>query len=179
MKTEKLQIIERLISDSFKEIADHLFQQDVNSPHIKKIKDNISKIMDICHEVQDEIRLSDRTPPIQRVILEDSEKIKVLRIAYIMSRFDHPIMSIVLGRKVSQTGAFQHLEKITGVKLTTLRNMRDRFDPYVAQENSNRKGWHQVELLSDYKEIKTIYDRLDYDSLKREMMNILDSYKKA
>lgn len=175
MKNEALRRIEMLVSDSFREIADHAFQSEVNSQHIKKIKNNLSEILTACQLSMEEI-----APAISyRTKLEDADKVNILKIAYAMSRFDYHLLNKITGSSFNQSEAFNYLEKVTGTKSTTLRNVRDRFDPYVKQERSRRKGWHQVQLTPDYIEIKTLYDKQDEAAISRDIVKILNEYSHA
>lgn len=173
MRSENLLIIKSLVADSFKNLADHAFQPEVNSPYLRKIKDNISEIERIC--VSDTVTV----PPIvsQRSKLHDNDKDNLLKIVYAMSRFDFPLIKTITDTDYNQTEAFNYLERITGVKATTLKNMRDRFDPYVTQTRSNRKGWHQAELLPEYDKIIKLYSDKDEAYITQEIAEILDAMK--
>lgn len=175
MNSEAFQIIQRLAADSFKNLADHAFQGEVNSPYLKRVKDNISEMERICLEdTEDEKRIIS-----QRDKLQD-DKTDLLKIVYAMSRFDYPILNSILDKSFNQTQAFNYLERITGVKSTTLKNMRDRFDPYVTQESraKQRKGWHQVDLLPEYEAIRLYYQSKDKNSIMQEIAEILHSLRK-
>jgi DNA-directed RNA polymerase subunit F len=174
MKKETLQKIELLVSDSFREIADHAFQDEVNSQHVKKIKNNLSEILAVCQKDIDEVS----SVIAHRTRLEESDKFNILKIAYAMSRFDYHILNKILGTRYNQSESFNYLEKLTKVKATTLKNIRDRFDPYVKQERSERVGWHQVQLTPDYQDIKNIYDKKDESFISHEMKEILGEYRK-
>ena len=174
MRPEALQLIMKKVADSRKNFADHAFQNEVNSPYLKQIMDNISEMELICQEDSE----SGYTLISQRTKLHDSDKNDLLKIVYAMSRFDYPIISAITGKDYNQTEAFNYLEKITGVKSTTLKNMRDRFDPYIIQTRSKRKGWHQVELLPEYEKIKSLYSYKDEVFVKQELAEILDAMKK-
>lgn len=173
MNSATRQKIERLVSESFHEIAEHACQEEVISPHIKNIKNKLTAILGIC---QAELA----TPPTtvtSRARLETSEKSDILLLAYVMSRFDYQFLNHLLDTSFNQSEALAYLEKLTGVKATTLKNMRDRFDPYVRQERSNRRGWHQAQLLPDYQEIKDQYDEFDEEALTREVERIIHQFR--
>lgn len=170
MDSNNLNAVERLISDSFKEITDHMFQDEVQSVHIKNVKNNLSQILELC-------RKENQGNPEGRIPLDDSTKSSVLKFAYVMSRFDYYIINDILDEKFNQGEAFKYLEKITKVKATSLRNHRDRFDPYVKQERSNRVGWHQHELSDEHLAVKSRYDEMDYDSIKTDIEGLLDKIK--
>jgi len=95
------------------------------------------------------------------------------KIAYVMSRFDYPLINEILKENFNQTGAFEYLAQKLNVKATTLRNYRDRFDPYVKQEKSNRRGWWQVKLTDEFRAIKDEYDKKDREAIKHEIEGIL------
>ena len=95
------------------------------------------------------------------------------KIAYVMSRFDYPLINEVLKKKFNQTEAFEYLAQKLNVKATTLRNYRDSFDPYVKQENSKRRGWWQVKLTDEFQAIKNEYDKKDREEFKYVIEAIL------
>ncbi len=173
MHNETRRKIEMLVYDSFREIADHAFQEKVTSRHIKKVKNNLSEIMSICQKEIEPV-----APAVAvRTRIEDSRRINILKIAYAMSRFDYPIINRILGTRYNQSETFSRLEKLTGVKSATLKNMRDRFDPYVEQEGKDkkRKGWHQVQLSSDYEEVRRRYDKEGEDFIAEEIRSLLNN----
>lgn len=174
MKPEALQLILEKVVDSRKSFADHAFQTEVNSGYLKKIMDNISEIERICKEDSE----GNQSIISQRTRLPHDDKNDVLKIAYAMSRFDYPLINTITGMHQNQTEVFTYLEKTTGVKSNTLKNMRDRFDPYVTQNRSNRKGWHQAELLPDYKNIIDLYSEKDEKFILQQIAEILDLMKK-
>jgi hypothetical protein len=173
MDGETRRKIEMFVYDSFREIADHAFQEKVNSRHIRKIKNNLTEIMSICQKEIESV-----APAVAiRTRIKDSSRMNILKIAYAMSRFDYPIINKILGTRYNQSETFNRLEKLTGVKSATLKNMRDRFDPYVEQEGKDkkRKGWHQVQLSSDYEEIRKRYDKEGEDFIAEEIKSLLSS----
>ncbi len=172
MHNETRRKIEMLVYDSFREIADHAFQEKVNSRHIKKVKNNLSEIMSICQKEIEPV-----APAVAvRTRIVDSRRINILKIAYAMSRFDYPIINRILKTRYNQSETFNRLEKLTGVKSATLKNMRDRFDPYVEQEGKDkkRKGWHQVQLSADYEEVRRRYDKEGEDFIAEEIRSLLN-----
>jgi hypothetical protein len=164
--------IERLVSDCFKEIADHSLQSEVRSIHIKNIINNLQEILK---------QLEYRNPqtyfkPLSReraIKNRKDSKYTILKIAYAMSRFDYPLIQDILDKSLNQTAAFEYLSEKLDIKATTLRNYRDRFDPYVQQENSDRIGWKQAELPDEYIAVKKECDEKDYETIKKEIENIL------
>ncbi len=164
-----------LVNDSFKNLAEHAFQDDVNSPYLKQIKTNLSEIEQICKDASSAEAV---TISSQRTRNPIEDKTNLLKIVYAMSRFDYPMIQSITKTQCSQTEAFNYLAKITGTKATTLKNMRDRFDPYVTQTRSKRKGWHQVDLLPEYQAIKDSYDTKDESTITQEIAEILEQLKK-
>ena len=164
--------IEKLVYACFKELTNHTLQTEVLSPHIKIINLHLENILKCVEKIQDS-----RPNPISqsnvRNIAKSTDRDLVLKIAYAMSRFDFPIINDILKKRFNQTETFQYLAEKLNVKAATLRNYRDMFDPYVKQENSHRKGWHQLQLSDEYQAIKKEYDAMDYASIKNEIESIL------
>lgn len=169
--TERFQKIEDLVADCFREIANHSLQSEVRSIHIKSINENLKEILKILKGSRDQ-NTNFKTRNTMKHITESHRK-SALLIAYALSRFDYHIINDVLGKRFNQTVAFEYLAQRLGLKSSTLRNYRDRFDPYVVQENSNRRGWWQIELPDELQEIKDEYDDNDYDEIKGEITDIL------
>lgn len=173
MPRESLSRIKVLLTESINEIANHAFQNEVNSIHLKRIKDNLIDMLSICKQETESV-----SPVIaSRTRLDYADKTHILKIAYVMSRFDYPLLNNILSTHYNQTETLNYLEKLTGVKSTTLKNIRDRFDPYVKQERSNRRGWYQVQLTPDYLEIKAEYDDKGEEFIAEEIKNILQLFK--
>ncbi|MFA7098200.1 MAG: hypothetical protein WC383_17175 [Gammaproteobacteria bacterium] len=164
--------IERLVSDCFKEIADHSLQSEVRSVHIKTINDNLKNISRLLEELPDRPG-NNKSRFRERTIATGDKRNAVIKVAYAMSRFDFHILNDILNTRFNQTEAFEYLGRRLNVKATTLRNYRDRFDPYVKQENSGRKGWWQVELSDELQAIKDEYDNMDCSEIKDEIACIL------
>ena len=78
--------------------------------------------------------------------------------AYYMSRFEH--YDLGLG---NQSETFKRLADILDVKVNTLKNTRDRFDPYTG---SHRRGWWQVDLVPALVEIKNEFEDFDETKLR-------------
>ena len=98
---------------------------------------------------------------------------KQLQVAYAMSRFDYHIINDITKNNYNQTKIFEFLAHKLKVKSNTLKNYRDSFDPYVKQENSNRKGWWQKKLTHEFKAIKENYDNKTENDIKKELEKIL------
>jgi hypothetical protein len=69
---------------------------------------------------------------------------KVLMTALYLSRFGHEALG--LG---NQDQTFERAAALLGTKKNTLKNHRDRFDPYT---ESGRRGWWQAELSDDLRQ---------------------------
>lgn len=163
--------IERLVSDCFKEIADHSLQSEVRSVHIKTINDNLKNILKQLESLPS--RPIDNKARFGRKHAKGDIKNDAMRIAYAMSRFDYPIINDILETHFNQTQAFEHLAQILDVNKPTLQNYRNMFDPHVKQENSNRRGLYFLELSEEFKTIKDEYDDKDYTEIKNEIETIL------
>lgn len=162
--------IEKLVSNCFKEIADHSLQSEVRSTHIKAINENLKSILSQLeslpsHSVDYRGRVRERANAM------GAQRNDVITYAYVMSRFDFPIINDILQTNFNQTEAFEYLAQRLNVKTATLRNYRDKFDPYVEQEKSDRKGWHQVKLSPEFQSIKDEYDNKDSDEIKTILAN--------
>lgn len=172
MRNEAAINIERMAYACFKELTNHALQSEVLSPHIKAINHHLENILKCVENVQDSHpnSISNRD---ERNYSSSTERDLVLKVAYAMSRFDYSIINDILKKRFNQTETFQFLAEKLNVKSATLRNYRDMFDPYVKQENSHRKGWHQLQLSDEYQAIKDNYDGMDYALIKKEIEIIL------
>ncbi len=169
---EANQHIEKIVYSCFKEIADHTLQSEVISPHIKNIKNNLEYILNHLKKCSSKhVNFTPRNR--EKTIAMSGKKNAVIRIAYAMSRFDYHIINDILKSDFNQTETFEFLAAKLNVKATTQRNYRDRFDPYVKQEKSNRKGWYQMELLDALQAVKKEYDEKDYTEIKNEIETFL------
>lgn len=163
--------IAEIVNECINEIMEHLLQEKVNSIHIKNLREMLLDIKHLC-DTGSYTDSSTQTKP-KRNWVREEEKNNIYKIAYSLSRFDFHIINDILGTRYNQTQVLVALEKITGVKASTLRNNRDRFDPYVKQEASNRKGWHQVELTPELLTVKKEYDLLNREQISEELRLIL------
>lgn len=166
--------IEKLIFDCFREITNHTLQSEVISQHIRNLNQNLENILKQVEELKDNCK-SYKPHSGERVLARSTEKNNFIKMAYVMSRFDYHIINDILKTHFNQTEAFQYLAEKLNVKLSTLRNYRDMFDPYVKQEKSNRQGWHQKELSPEFQAIKKSYDSKNYASIKNEILIILNN----
>jgi hypothetical protein len=174
MMNEIKRNIEKLVYNCFKEITNHTLQSEIISPHIKNINHNLENILKNLEALQDS-RLNYKPHSGERMIVRSTKKNALIKIAYAMSRFDYHIINDILKNKFNQTEAFQYLAEKLNVKMATLRNYRDMFDPYVKQKFSNRMGWHQKELSPEFQAIKNEYDNKDEATIKNEIETILNN----
>jgi hypothetical protein len=172
MSNEAAINIEKLVYACFKELTNHTLQSEVISPHIKAINHHLENILKNVEKI-DDYRVNPISYRDERNYSKSTDRALVLRAAYAMSRFDFPIINDILNKRHNQSETFQYLAKRLNVKAATLRNYRDMFDPYVKQENSHRKGWHQLQLSDEYHAIKKEYDGMDYELIKNEIAGIL------
>ena len=176
MRKDTYNEIQKLIFNCFQEITDHTLQSDVISPHIKEINNNLKQMIGLLEKTKtqdfDNPTLHSQSRH-QRNTIKDIDKGKVIKVAYAMSRFDYHIINDITKNTYNQTDAFEFLSHKLNVKTNTLRNYRDSFDPYIHQENSNRRGWYQKELIPDFETIKEKWDDKDYNFIKDEIKNIL------
>lgn len=80
----------------------------------------------------------------ERERLEPDARRRVLMTALYLSRFGHEALG--LG---NQDQTFERAAALLGTKKNTLKNHRDRFDPYT---ESGRRGWWQAELSDDLRQ---------------------------
>jgi hypothetical protein len=176
MKKDTYNEIQKLIFNCFQEITDHTLQSDVISPHIKEINNNLKQMIGLLEKT----KTRDFDIPTlypqgrrERNIIMDIDKEKLIKVAYAMSRFDYHIINDIIKNNYNQTDAFEFLSHKLKIKSNTLKNYRDSFDPYIKQENSNRRGWYQKELTPEFRAIKEIWDGESYNFIKDEIKNIL------
>lgn len=96
------------------------------------------------------------------------------KVAYYLSRFEHD----KLFPNNNQSQAFEEISEILGVKLTTIRNKRDMFDPFcnnIKDKGPKRKGWWQNDRLSnDMERIYIYYQNLEEKEIEKEIRDILN-----
>jgi hypothetical protein len=96
------------------------------------------------------------------------------KVAYYLSRFEHDN----LFPHYTQTQAFEVISEILGVKMTTLRNKRDLFDPFcnkIKTKGPKRKGWWQKDRLPD--DMERIYNRylhVPEEEIEKDIKEILN-----
>ncbi|WP_326512181.1 hypothetical protein [Clostridium intestinale] len=95
------------------------------------------------------------------------------KVAYYLSRFEHDL----LFPELNQTDAFIRISEILQIKDATLRQKRDRFDPFcnsIKTRGNKRKGYWQYESLPD--DMQRIYDKyinISEEELRNEIKMIL------
>jgi len=172
--------IEKHVYSCFKEIADHTMQSEILSPQIKTINEDLKSMSKIIEEMKEHpsLEFTITRGPALREKKPDEEKEDLIKIAYGLSRFGHEIINDVARCDFNQGETFKYLSNRKRVKVNTLKNYRDMFDPYVRQEKSNRKGWHQKELPPSFMQIKELWDDLDYSEIKELISDALDHHGK-
>ena len=93
-----------------------------------------------------------------------------LIIAYYLSRFDKSGY-LKLGYK-NFNEAVVDIGKILSVKATTVKNMRDEFDPY---HDNVRKGWYQRELWGSRKMVIQTFENLEEEDIREMVIEILQN----
>ena len=94
-----------------------------------------------------------------------------LATAYYFSRVnDNAVINL---EYTSHTEALKKMAAIIGVKYSTLKNMRDEFDPYF---NNGRAGWYQRDLSESRKEIFDYFSSFSDDELTNYIRNIVNKY---
>ena len=102
----------------------------------------------------------------QKEKIEDETKNALYLIAYCFSRYEHTSIFPNHGQDVS----FEIASEKLGVKKTTLRNNRDKFDGH---NESSRRGWWQTPLPDDMEKVKRIFDSKTKQELITEAKEIL------
>ena len=103
----------------------------------------------------------------QRDIRKDS-----LTVAYYLSKNNKDALR-TLGYK-NYSAAFKGLGRVLGQKETTIKNMRDEFDPYF---DNGRVGWYQRSLKRSRLEIFELYkEKTDYE-LEQDVKEIVSYYQ--
>lgn len=109
---------------------------------------------------------------LQPVYQKDKTKDSLI-IAYALSRLNTTAVD-VLGYKTFAE-AFKSLGKLLEQKPTTIKNMRDEFDPYF---DNGRAGWYQRELSQSRRAVFDEYNKKNDDELINEIIFIISEYKK-
>ncbi len=99
---------------------------------------------------------------------------RALLVAYYLSRFDRKGVQ-ALGY-ASTSEAFERLSEQLGVKQSTLKHMRDSFDPYCSQV---RVGWHKRPILRSRANVIQAYEALSEAAVAEIVREILNSSDQA
>jgi len=113
----------------------------------------------------------DTTTP--EIDLEDN-LYQSLTFAYYLSRLnDQAVKSLGCSKF---TDAFDKVGALLSRKPSTIKNMRDEFDPYF---DNGRRGWYQRELKNSRKEIFDAYGKLDDGELSELVISFLEGLVKT
>lgn len=94
-------------------------------------------------------------------------KIKLNKAAFYLSKFEHQGL---FDRNLNQGETIKKIATILGVKVNTLKNKRDQYDPYCS---NIRVGWVQQANLSD--DMQLVYDQCK-NKTKEEMLKDLSQF---
>lgn len=174
--------MDRLISESFNELMEHLMQDMVNSVHIKNLKNKLTAMKDIneTSRVTSEtiIPMAQQTTPrrvIERGTVSNTNKADVLKMAFALSKFDFNFFNNIFGISLNQGEIFKMVSAIYDFKTSTLRNYRDAFDHHIKQVYSNRTGWDTEKLAPDLQAVKDMYNHMSEEELTAEIKKTLAS----
>ena len=107
-----------------------------------------------------------------RTFIENTDKTKdTLTVAYYLSRVNKEAVR-ELGYK-SFTEAFKGLAAIMEQKASTIKNMRDEFDPYF---DNGRVGWYQKQLVGSRKEVFELYKNASDEYVAETVREIISKY---
>ena len=150
------------ISQNYNEVQDLLLNQITDITILKEYLNN---------EIDTTCTLNKTRTFSSRENIDNKEAVN--KVAYFLSRFEHTDLF-----NCSQTEAMDKISILLNIKKTSLRNIRDSFDPYVNELKEKhlvkRKGWWHVELLPDYKKIYDYYENKSKEEILSEVKNILN-----
>lgn len=121
-----------------------------------------------------EYLLSDLTSTLLPEVEEYSSKQHGLIISFYLSKYSGSALE-KLGFKTFNS-AFKELGNLIGIKASSMKNMRDEFDPYF---DNGRKGWYQRELRPSRKEIYNLLIAIPFEDLTNYVTKIIDYYKSS
>lgn len=96
-----------------------------------------------------------------------------LTFAYYLSRLNDKAVKSLGCSKF--TDAFDKIGALLSRKPSTIKNMRDEFDPYF---ENGRRGWYQRELRNSRKEIFDAYRNIDDDELSEIVISLFKRLNK-
>ena len=94
-----------------------------------------------------------------------------LTFAYYLSRMNEKALEELNCKNF--TVAFKKVATLLGQKISTIKNMRDEFDPYF---ENGRKGWYQRELRGTRKEVYEKYKDTSDKALAEEIKKLIKLY---
>lgn len=164
--------LKKLIIDCKSELLNHTLQDEIVSPHIKKININLDSCLNIFKNdwVKEERHIvGSRNPR-----LSGDSRNNILFFAYCMAKWDTAFANAILGKILNQTEAFEYLADVLKVKVATLRNYRDTFDSHVDQMRSSRQGWKKP-LNAEFKNTIAKYDNKSEQELIEKGKEIISN----
>jgi transposase len=110
-------------------------------------------------ELQDESRTDT-----QRI--KPEVKIKLNKVAFYLSKIEHQGL---FDKNLNQGETIRKIAAILGVKVNTLKNKRDQYDPYCS---NTRVGWvQQANLSDDMQQVFEQYKNKPQEDIKEEIIN--------
>lgn len=154
------------------ELVEHLLQDNVNSIHIKNIRNTLLSIKQSLadgvgspSEIPTPVLWTANTRTSTQAFGSDSNKEAALTIAFAMSKFDYVLFNNLYSLSLNQGEVFEMAAALVGIKPTTLRNYRDTFDSHVtAVRGKQRQGWKKP-LTQEFQEILEHNNSLDEEGM--------------
>lgn len=164
--------IKESVAKCHDELVEHLLQDNVNSVHIRKIRDylflieqNLEGGVENASAVPTSVQWITNTRASTQAFGSDSNKEAALTIAFAMSKFDYVLFNNLYSLNLNQGEVFEMSSALLGIKQTTLRNYRDTFDSHVtAVRGKQRQGWKKP-LTPEFQEILGRNDSLDEEGM--------------
>ena len=94
-----------------------------------------------------------------------------LVVAYYLSRFNREALTSLGYHTFSE--AFKSLGNLLGQKSTTIKNMRDEFDPYF---DNGRAGWYQKELTTSRRQVFEEFKNMNRSEVEETVNTIINAY---
>ena len=148
----------------------------ISEPYIDGVRseDNRVSRAESAKVIRKEVRVdSQEDSSVESMEITDKLSEDTLVIAYFLSRMDMEGVK-VLGYK-NFSAAFNELGKLIGRKPSTIKNIRDEFDPYF---NNPRAGWYQRPLRKSRKIVFEKYSKVTDEELISVIKEILAGYKR-
>jgi hypothetical protein len=100
--------------------------------------------------------------------IEAEVKVKLNKAAFYLSKFEHQGL---FERNLNQGETIKKIANMLGVKVNTLKNKRDQYDPYCS---NTRIGWvRQTNLSEDMLQVYDQYKNKSKDEIKEEILIFL------